>query len=177
MSVQRAVISVVESDIKMKSSNLALVVFILALLFAGGLYFYDQKSKDSAESAAGELEELSAGANNEESDLPAPERIDLSAVGDSEASGVSSRVYVGNEFIITINADLPSIAESRYYNAYVEDVRSGTKVNLGKVVTDGGASYLEYKGEKDLGSYKSLSVVLEDSRDASISQIILKGQF
>lgn len=159
----------------MKSSNIALIVAIIALLSGGGLYLYDQKI-DSNRSIL--LDDSGNSSNNVQSvqgNTPVPDKITLTPISGVEASGISNRVFANNKFILTINANLPKLGEEKSYKGWMQN---GAEIlSLGNLENDGDSYYLEYKSDTDMSKYRQIFVTPVDNAGNVAGERILEGQF
>lgn len=167
----------------MKSSSLALVVLIIALLIGGGLYVYDrqiaQEEASFLNNSIGSDTSQADSTADQSGTLSAPQKIDLSAVSGVEAAGIANRVYANNEFILTINADLPKVESGTSYTGWAENIVGGQQeiVSLGRLNDEGDSFYLEYRIGKDMSDYSHIYVMRENGTDEMTKVKILEGQF
>lgn len=164
----------------MKSSSLALIVAILALLIGSALYFYDQKNR-SAGTPAGEeiIPEPEGQATGGGKFVPQPSKIDLVPLSGIEANAVSNRVYTDKKFILTVNADLPTLDSGVFYQVWLAkgDGDESSIMSVGKLEDDGGSYYLEYKNEIDLSPYNKIFISKEKTFDVTPEEKIMEGTF
>lgn len=161
----------------MKSSSLALIVAILALLLGGALYFYDQgngslQSASSENDSVGNLDSSAAQVFVSE-----PSRIELTPIYGYEASAVSNRLFHNGKFILTVNADLPVNQPGYFYQVWVENTENQGITSLGKLEEEGGSYYLEHKNEKDLSALNKIIITKENIFDDIPEGKIMEGTF
>lgn len=167
----------------MKASSCALIALVLALILGGAYYFYSQKKNDQTKNGStAQTETNNQNENgNESNDLPVlePEKAELLAVS-GDGHGVANRIFSDKQFIHTVTAQLPDLAEGKFYNGWLSQVIDGKEsfVNTGKFKENGDDYYLEYHNSVDLTAYKHVIVSLEDNdQTLAPTTIVLEGDF
>ncbi len=165
----------------MKSSSVALIVAVLALIVGGGLYFYseeedlsDQKIYDDGIDYT-EEGTSSVSDNGDEVIMASPEKASLAQVAEVEGSAIANRVYSGGEFIHTIVAQLPALDEG-FYECWLVNNQNEFFLT-GKMEESDGNFYLEYRADNDQSSYGQVVVTLEQEDDGLPEKHILEGAF
>jgi len=164
----------------MKSSSCALVALVLALIVGGALYFYSQKNTDRKEETKSNETTVNNEVKEEKESLPVlePEKIELTAIT-GEGHALANRIFSEKQFIHTITAQLPDLAENQYYAGWLGQANGSNEifVSSGNFEANGGDFYLEFRDSKDLSSYKHVVVSLEDKPVNAPTIIILEGKF
>ena len=168
----------------MKSSSVALVVAVLALIVGGGLYFYseedDLSDQQIYEDGIKYQEEIddSLEDNQDEVLLASPDKINLVQVSKIEGSAIANRVYSGKEFIHTIVAELPALDEGYYGGWLVRKIEGQSEIiSTGKLIRNDGSFYLEYRSDNDKSSHNQVIITLELEDDDLPEEHIFEGIF
>ena len=166
----------------MKSSSVALIVAVLALIVGGGLYFYsneeDLSEQKIYDDGIADVEKEIDDFGGEEVIMASPEKIDLIQVSEVEGSAVANRVYSGGEFIHTIVAELPVLDTGFYEGWLIRQLEGQTEYfSTGKLAESEDAFYLEYRSKDDKSSYNEVVVTLETDDDGLLEKHVLEGSF
>jgi len=166
----------------MKSSSVALIVAVLALIVGGSLYFYsgeeDISDKQIYDDGIADVEDEIGETDGDEIIMASPEKTNLVQVSEVEGSAVANRVYSGGEFIHTIVAELPALDEGFYEGWLIRIIEGQTEFfSTGKMEESDNSYYLEYRSDTDKSSYSEIVVTLELEDDGLPEKHVLEGTF
>lgn len=167
--------------------NKTLVIGLVAVLIAAGLYLFVFRNEETDDSNASTTQSSTETANNQteasqpadEAPLPATEEIILVAVEGNTGSGTATRTIDG-KYVHNITAELADPATGKFYEGWIV-VDSSDFISTGELVKESEGQWsLTYTSDSDLSNYKDVVITEETSAnglDNKPEDHILEGSF
>jgi len=155
-----------------------LLIILLGSLFAllvvsVGLFFAGPQQKSSLQTPPPPPPAITQTENS-----PTPQMATLKPIGKSTDSGTATRVFVNDQFLLAVTAQLPDPPQGKFYQGWLVKKTPKSEFLLTGKMNKAGSNYsLTYTQTGDLSSYPGVVVTLEQKDDQKPETHVLEGSF